>query len=94
MTNIETRIGLTNIVKRLAYFYMLKGIGEYPMENAWFDLARVEEFCPWQPSIVDPEEYGAGIRVSFFCKGYRVRFVEFRVRCAGGGGDEVIKLIK
>ena len=94
MTNIETRLGLTNIVKRLAYFYLLKGVGVYPVENAWFDEVKVEEFNPWQPNILDPEEYGAGIRVSFYCEGHRVRFVEFSLRCAGGGGDEAVKLIK
>ena len=90
MSNIETRLGLTNILKRLAYSFLCKGFGRHPIDHPLYDLVEVAELYPWQANPECTDESGAGIRVTFFRDGERIRWVEFGVRFAGGGGDEAI----
>lgn len=94
MTQIETRLGLSNILKRLAYYYVLKGIGTHPIDNPQYDKVEVKELYGWQPNPEAEEEYGAGLVVNFLKNNKRIRYVEFGVRYVGGGGDEAIKLLK
>lgn len=95
MTRSETKLGLTPITKRLAYYFVCRGVGSYEMvDHPYYDRARVEELYPWNPNPQDENEYGAGLRVSFFREGRRIRYVEFNIRCVGGGGQEAIRRIK
>lgn len=98
MSQIETRLGLSNILKRLAYHYVLKGVGVYPISNPQYDKVEVKELYGWRANpeveLEMPAEYGAGLVVNFFKNNRRVRYVEFGVRYVGGGGDEAIKLLK
>lgn len=93
MTQIETRLGLSNILKRLAYHYVLRGVGEYKIDNPQYDKVEVKELYPWMPNPEVENEYGAGLVVNFYKDGRRVRYVEFGVRFVGGGGDEIIHLV-
>lgn len=90
MTNIETRLGLTNIFKRLAYSFIAKGFGYHSIEHDVYDAVEVSELYPWQTNPERTDDYGAGIRVTFYRKGKRIRWAEFGIRFAGGGGDEAI----
>lgn len=90
MSNIETRLGLTPMFKRLAYSFLEKGIGRYPIDHPLYDAVEVAELYPWQTNPERKDEYGAGIRVTFFRGETRIRWAEFSVRCTGGGGDAAI----
>jgi len=94
MKNVEVILGLTNILKRLAYSYLTKGFGCHPIDHDVYDEVDVAEMYPWIPNPVQKDEHGAGIRVTFLRKGKKVRWVEFSVRDVGGGGDPTIFSIK
>lgn len=94
MTTTDTRLGLTPILKRLAYSFLCKGFGRHPIDHAPYDCVEVSELYPWKPNPEDTNEYGAGIRVTFFREGQRARLVEFAVRYSGGGGNEEIFVVK
>ena len=94
MTTTESRLGLTNIFKRLAFSFLCKGFGRHPIEHDLFDEVEVAELYPWMPHPEDDNRYGAGIKVSFFKKGRCVRWVEFGIRFIGGGGDPTIFRLK
>ncbi len=90
MTNIETKLGLTNITKRLAYDFLLRGVGEHDIDHDVYDKVEVSELYHWKPHLDGSGDYGAGIKVTFYHSGHRVRWVEFAVRDIGGGGDLAI----
>lgn len=90
MKDVEIKLGLTNILKRLAYSYLSKGFGRHPIEHDVYDEVDVSELYPWIPNPAQAGEHGAGIRVTFLRKGQKVRWVEFSVRDVGGGGDPTI----
>jgi len=96
MKHVDRRLGLTNILKRLAYSYLLKGLGRHPIEHEVYDEVEVSELYPWKPDPTssDSGEYGAGVRVSFYRQKKRVRWVEFSIRNTGGGGDEAFFRVK
>ena len=90
MTQSETRLGLTPTFKRLAYFYLTKGVGAYSLEHPVYDRVEVSTLYDWKQNPADVDEHGAGIVVSFYRGLSRVRWVEFGIRCVGGGGDPAI----
>ena len=94
MGQSDVRLGLSNIVKRLAYHYLGKGIGTHKIEHTVYDEVVVSEFDEWKENPLDLSEHGAGIRVEFRRQGKRVRWVEFRVHTAGGGGDLAVFLVE
>lgn len=94
MTKEDSRLGLTPILKRLAYSFLCKGLGRHPINHAVYDMVEVSELYPWKPNPEDPDEYGGGVCVSFFRAGRRIRWVEFAIRYGGGGGNEEIFLLK
>ncbi len=89
----EVRLGLTNILKRLADSYLTKGFGRHPIEHHVYDAVEVAPLYDWMPNPEQPNECGAGIKVTFFRQGQRVRWVEFAVRFTGGGGDQAIFIL-
>jgi len=96
MSQIEARVGLTPILKRLAYHYMAsKGLGRHGIvsELDGYDEIDVAELYPWGPNPQNEEESGAAIRVTFMRDGHKMRFVEFSVRCIGGGGEATIRAV-
>lgn len=90
MTNIETKLGLTNIFKRFAYSFIAKGFGRHPIEHDVYDEVEVSELYPWQTNPERTDEYGAGVQVTFYREGKRIRWAEFGIRFVGGGGDQAI----
>jgi hypothetical protein len=94
MSQTEIRLGLTPITKRLAYHFVCRGVGEYPMvDHPSYDRAVVSEFYPWQPNPENPDECAGGLKVTFYKSGLKIRFVEFNVRCVGGGGQPAIRKV-
>jgi hypothetical protein len=94
MTKTETRLGLTNILKRLAYSYLTRGFGRHPIDHDIYDEVEVSSLYPWMPNPAGGGEYGAGVKVTFYRGGQRVRWVEFSIRDVGGGGDPTIFRVK
>lgn len=90
MTNIESRIGLTPVLKRLAFSFLCKGFGRHPIDHILYDEVEVSELYPWQTNPERTDEYGAGVQVTFFKSGEKVRWIEFAVRFSGGGGNPAI----
>jgi hypothetical protein len=94
MTQIETTLGLTNVFKRLAFSFLCKGLGKHSITHDVYDMVEVSELYPWMPNPEQNDEYGAGVRVAFYRKGERLRWVEFGIRHVGGGGDPAVFLVK
>jgi hypothetical protein len=86
-------IGLTPMLKRFAFHFLLKGVGSHAVEppyNAIYDEVIVRELYPWHSPRpgVDPQ---GGLAVEFWYLGKKVRWVEFSVRDTGGGGDPILR---
>ena len=96
MTKTETRLGLTPTFKRLAYFYLTKGVGAYPLQHPVYDRVEVSALYDWKrnPAMIDSDsdnaEHGGGLVVTFYRGTDKIRWVEFGIRCVGGGGDLAI----
>ncbi len=95
MSTTETRVGLTPILKRLAFYYLSLGYGSHDIDHPEYDKVAVKELYPWEPNPQNKkgDEYGAGTQVNFYRKGQRIRFIEFSIRFSGGGGEDMIKRI-
>jgi hypothetical protein len=93
-TSSEVRLGLTKPFIRLAYYYLTKGFGTYPHStgNELYDVVDVTPLYDWRSNPENEEESGAGIRVTFYYQGHKVRWVEFAIRYGGGGGKPTIFL--
>ena len=95
MSKSETRVGLTNIVKRFAYYcFITKGIGRHPLDNPLYDEVEIKEIYQWMSNPENPLEHGGGVSVTFYKNKEKMRFVEFSIRFTGGGGQDVIRLVK
>ena len=93
MKDTEVRLGLTNTLKRLAFYYLTRGFGKHTIDHPVYDTVEVSPLYDWMPNPENDNEYGAGIRVSFYRQGHRTRFVEFGIRFIGGGGDPTVFLV-
>ena len=96
MSKTETRVGLTNILKRFAYHcFLTLPPGRHPLkDNPFYDEVSVEELYSWSPNPEDDSEYGAGVSVVFYKDNKKIRFVEFSIRFTGGGGQDIIHLVE
>ena len=95
MTTTETRLGLTPILKRLAFYYITLGFGQHKIDHPEYDIVKVKELYPWAPNPQkEGDDYGAGVLVEFYRNAQRIRFIEFSIRFSGGGGEQAVKLIK
>jgi len=93
MTKAETRMGITPILQRLAYYYLCHGFGEHTINDWPYDKVIVREMYPWRSSPNDPHDYQGGIVVEFYKNDQRERYVEFAVRRVGAGGHDAIKIV-
>lgn len=93
MSTSDVRLGLTNILKRLAYHHLCQGFGRRPIQHDMYDEVEVSELYPWSPNE-DGTEYGGGVRVTFYRDKLRVRWIEFGIRYGGGGGDLSVYSVK
>lgn len=89
----EHLIGLTPVLKRLAYSYLKKGVGSHAIEHPVYDEVIVRELYEWHsPDDRQLPPRGALI-VEFLSLGQRIRWVEFGVQFIGGGGEDILRAI-
>ena len=89
MNKIESRLGLTPALKRIAYYYLCLGFGEYSPnggKHPHYNKVIVRDFYEFKDDV-------GGVIVEFFKEGRRIRWVEFRNQVVGGGGDSVIQSV-
>jgi len=96
MSRVEHKLGLTPVFKRLAWYYLQKGIGSHAVEEPYdefYDEVVVRGLYDWHTP--DDRRYPAqgGLVVEFMCEGERVRWAEFGCHYVGGGGLEILKKI-
>lgn len=91
MSKIERLIGLTPVFKRLAFFYLKKGVGSHAIDHHLFDEVVVRELYDWHSPDENKMPPQGGIIVEFHRLGQRVRWVEFGCHYTGGGGEDLIR---
>jgi hypothetical protein len=97
MSKTERIIGLTPMIKRIAYYYLRLGEGEYfPAggNHPYYDKIIVRELYEFKENPLVEGEHSGGMVVEFFRKMRRIRWVEFRCQVVGGGGEVTIKRVK
>lgn len=97
MSKAERIIGLTPMIKRIAYYYLRLGEGEYTPDGGnhpHYDKIIVRELYEFKENPQVEGEHAGGMIVEFFKDGHRVRWIEFRCQVVGGGGDDIIKRVK
>lgn len=91
MSRVEHKLGITPILKRLAYHYLLKGVGSHAIEHHVYDEVVVRELYDWHSPSDKKMPPQGGIVVEFRRLGERVRWVEFGCHYIGGGGESIIR---
>lgn len=87
----DHKLGLTPMLKRTAFHYLLKGVGEYVPQHPAYDKIVVRSLYDWQtPSDENLPSQGGAV-VEFWAGGKRVRWVDFGCRVVGGGGESVLR---
>lgn len=84
-------IGLTPLLKRQAFHFLLKGAGEHVPIDPAYDRVVVRTLYDWK---VPPDESApgqGGVIVEFWRLGQRVRWIEFGCRVIGGGGPPTLR---
>lgn len=90
-TRTERLLGLTPAFKRIAYYYLCLGYGDYfPQDHPHYDRIIVRELYEFSENLTDTNEHAGGTIVEFFRQSKRVRWVEFRCQAVGGGGEAVL----
>lgn len=87
----EHRIGITPILKRLAWYYVKRGIGSHEIEHGNYDEVIVRELYSWETTEDYDGPTHGGLVVEFMQLGRRIRWVEFGVYTIGGGGEPILQ---
>lgn len=90
MSKVEHKLGLTPVLKRLAFYFLKRGLGTHECDHAPYDKVIVRELYGWTSPGADQPAQG-GIAVEFHQNGKRIRWVEFAVRDVGGGGEPIVR---
>lgn len=91
MSRVEHRLGLTATLKRLAFHYLLKGVGSHAIEHVVFDEVVVRQLYDWHAPDTKELPPQGGVIVEFMRLGERVRWVEFGCHYIGGGGNDIMR---
>lgn len=91
MSRVEHRLGLTEPLKRLAFYYLQQGVGSHAIEHPVFDEVIVRRLYDWHTPSEGSLPAQGGVTVEFMRLGERVRWVEFGCHYIGGGGIEIMK---
>lgn len=97
MSHVERIIGLTPVLKRIAWHYVRLGEGSYMPDGGnhpHYDRVVVRELYEFQENPQVEGEHAGGTIVEFFKDSRRVRWVEFRCQVVGGGGEAVLRRVK
>jgi hypothetical protein len=87
----DHKLGLTPMLKRRAFNYLIRGLGEYASEHPAYDRVVVKQLYDWKTPSDENVPSQGGVVVEFHRAGKRVRWVEFGCRVVGGGGEEILK---
>jgi hypothetical protein len=93
----ERLTGLTPVIKRIAYYYLRLGEGEYTPDGGnhpHYDKIVVRELYDFRENPLVEGEHAGGMVVEFFKGDRRVRWIDFRCQVTGGGGEVIIKRVK
>ncbi len=91
MTRADHKLGLTPMLKRTAFHYLQKGLGEHASIDPSYDKVVVKSLYDWTtPSDEDIPSQG-GMVVEFWKDGRRVRWIDFTCRVGGGGGAPIMR---
>lgn len=93
--SVLNELGLTPIYTRLAANYMQKGVGTYPCDKFGYDTVRVICDTDWNNHAHDgaPPAYSMVLRVEFYTRNRRRKWVDFRINLAGGGGEPAVRVV-
>ena len=97
MSHAERLIGLTPVIKRVAYHYLRLGEGTYTPDGGnhpHYDRIVVRELYEFKENPQVEGEHAGGMVVEFYKDVRRVRWVEFRCQVTGGGGDAIVRRVK
>jgi hypothetical protein len=97
VSKAEKIIGLTPMIKRIAYYYLRLGEGEYVPDGGThphYNRIVVRELYEFKENPRVSGEHSGGMIVEFFKDKRRVRWVEFRCQVVGGGGEVIIRRVK
>lgn len=90
MSKVEHKLGITEVLKRLAFYYLKMGEGSHAIEHHVYDEVVVRELYAWHsPDKRMPPQ--GGMVVEFRRLGERVRWVEFGCHYIGGGGESILR---
>lgn len=87
---VEHKLGLTPVLKRLAWYYLRKGLGSHAIEHPLYDEVIVRDLYDWHTPDDEALPPQGGLVVEFMALGERVRWVEFGCRFVGGGGAAIV----
>lgn len=76
--------------KRLAFSYLLKGVGRYKSELPDYDEVVVRSLYDFATPSDDSIPSQGGAVVEFHRGGRRIRWIEFGCRVVGGGGSPIV----
>ncbi len=97
MSKAEQRLGLTPVIKRIAFHYVKLGVGRYTPDGGnhpHYDRIVVRELYEFKENPTVAGEHSGGVIVEFFKGDRRVRWVEFRCQVVGGGGQPIVRRVK
>ena len=98
----EHRTGLTPTLKHFAFQYLAQGVGVHRVtDHPAYDTAIVRTLYDFTVPEDLPEDLPEGVPdsvpaqgafvVELWKAGKRIRWVEFGVRCIGGGGEPILR---
>ena len=90
----DHRMGVTPILLKRAGYYLCLGEGEYYPNHPHFDKVTVTRVYDIMPNPINENEWGLGLRVSFFKEDREIRWVEFGCRTVGVGGDDILRKVE
>ncbi len=87
----DHKLGLTPMLKRTAFHYLQKGLGEHPSIDPSYDKVVVKPLYDWQTPLDEDIPSQGGVVVEFWKDGRRLRWIDFVCRVAGGGGAPIMR---
>ena len=86
----DHKLGLTPMIKRAAFYYLLLGRGEHVSNLPGYDKVVVKPLYDWKNAPDETQPSQGGAVVEFWRDGKRVRWVDFGCRVVGGGGPPLL----
>jgi len=94
VSRVEHLLGLSPVFKRLAYYYLRKGVGSHAVEapyDVFYDEVIVRDLYDWHTPDSAHYPPQGGLVVEFMFQEERVRWAEFGCHYVGGGGQCIMR---